>query len=340
MNLLEVELYKNDLERTLEHLNLSALEGISIFITGGLGLICSAVVDLLLTYGKIEIYVGARSEKQFQERYDGYRNVHFVQYDALLPLNLDIKCDYIIHGAGLSSPELYTNMPVETVLSNFDGLHSLLEYSRDNDTKRLLYISSSEVYGKKITDGPFKEGTYGEIDIDNIRSSYAIAKRASEMLCKAYTSEYGVDTVIIRPGHIYGPSAKKSDKRISSDFAFKAANGDKLEMKSSGMQKRSYCYSLDCAAQILTVLLSGQCGQAYNAGHDEITTIREMSSILAKAGDVTLTMAEPTESDLKDFNPMNNSSLDNKKVKELGYRDTFSVEEGLTHTVQIIDKLK
>lgn len=340
MNLLEVELYTHDLKRTLEKLNLSTLEGKSIFITGGLGLICSAVIDLLLSYGKIDIYVGARNEKQFQERYDGYKKVHFVQYDALSPLNFNIKCDYIIHGAGLSSPELYTNMPVETVLSNFDGLHSLLEYSRDNDTKRLLYISSSEVYGKKTTEEPFKEGAYGEIDIDNIRSSYAIAKRASEMLCKAYTSEFGINTVIVRPGHIYGPSAKKSDKRISSDFAFKAANGDKLEMKSSGMQKRSYCYSLDCAAQILTVLLKGQCGQAYNVGHDEITTIREMSSILAKAGDVDLMATEPTESDLKAFNPMNNSSLDNKKVKELGYRDTFTVEEGLTHTVKILKELK
>ena len=73
----------------------------------------------------------------------------------------------------------------------------------------MLYVSSSEVYGKKNTDGPFIEGNYGEIDIDNIRSSYAVAKRASEMLCKAYFSEYGVNATIVRPGHIYGPSAKK-----------------------------------------------------------------------------------------------------------------------------------
>ncbi len=136
--------------------------------------------------------------------------MHFAQYVALSELSLNFKPDYIIHGTGLSSPELYTNMPVETVLSNFDGLHLLLEYVKNNDVKRLLYVSSSEVYGKKNTDDPFKEECMcREIDIDNIRSSYAIAKRSSEMLCKAYASEYGVESVIVRPGHIYGPSAKK-----------------------------------------------------------------------------------------------------------------------------------
>ena len=57
------------------------------------------------------------------------------------------------------------------------------------------------------------------------------------MLCKSYASEFGVDCVIVRPGHIYGPSAKKVDKRISSDFAFRAATGEQLVMKSSGLQK-------------------------------------------------------------------------------------------------------
>lgn len=340
MRLLESSLYRADLEKAISSIDLTALDDKAIFITGGLGLICSTIVDVLLSYGKTEIYVGARKEKQFLERFSGYDKVHFVHYDALFGLNLGIKPDYIVHGAGLASPELYTSMPVETVLSNFDGIHSLLEFAKNNGTKRLLYVSSSEVYGKKITDGPFIEGQYGEVDIDNIRSSYAIAKRASEMICKAYSSEYGIETVIVRPGHIYGPSAKKTDKRISSDFAFKAAIGEKLEMKSSGRQKRSYCYSVDCAVQILTVLLKGESGQAYNVGHDEITTIRDMARILAKAGNVELVVVEPTDIELKAFNPMNNSSLNNDRIKKLGYKDCFTVKEGLLHTVLIIKDIE
>ena len=134
-------------------------------------------------------------------------------------------------------------------------------------------------------------------------------------------------------------SAKKADKRISSDFAFKAATGEKLVMKSSGLQKRSYCYSLDCAIQILTALLKGEKGQAYNIGHDEITTIRQMAKIYAEAGNVKLIIADPTENELKAFNPMNNSSLNNNRIKQLGYRDSFTVEEGLKHTVYILKEL-
>ena len=230
-------------------------------------------------------------------------------------------------------------MPVETVLSNIGGINELLHFANNNPVKRVLYISSSEVYGKKNTEEPFIEGRYGVVDIDNIRSSYAIAKRSSEMLCKAYTAEYKVDTVIVRPGHIFGPSAKKEDKRISSDFTFKAASEKNLEMKSSGLQKRSYCYSIDCAIQILTVLLKGESGQAYNIGHDEITTIKRMAEICAKSGNVELTVAHPTEAELKAFNPMNNSALDNAKVKKLGYQDVFSVEMGISHTVDILKEM-
>ena len=337
MKLLESDIYKADLKKAIKNVDLKNLDGKTIFITGGLGLICSTIVDVLIAYGKIKkIYVGARNKKQYQDRFGGFSKVEYVKYDALKGLDLDVQLDYIIHGAGLASPDLYISRPVETILSNFDGIHTLLEFSKEKNVKRLLYISSSEVYGKKNQVSPFREENYGEIDIDNIRSSYAIAKRASEMMCRAYFCEYGVESVIVRPGHIYGPSAKKTDKRISSEFAFKAAKGKKIEMKSTGLQKRSYCYSVDCAIQILTVLLNGKSGQAYNVGHDEVTTIRELAENYAKAGNVELIASKPTKDELETFNPMNNSALDNTKIKRLGYRDTFSVEEGLIHTVHIL----
>lgn len=341
MRLLESKKYICDLIKAIDRNNLSLLDGKSFFITGGLGLICSTLIDVLLVYGKTsKIYVGARNAEQFKERFGDSDKVVYIAYDALQKLNLEIIPDYIICGAGLASPELYTQKPVETILSNFDGLHNLLEFSKLNTVKRLLYISSSEVYGKKRTADSFKEGIYGEVDIDNIRSSYPIAKRASEMLCKSYCAEYTVDSVIVRPGHIYGPSAQKTDKRISSDFAYKAANGEKLIMKSSGAQKRSYCYSIDCALQILTVLQVGMCGEVYNIGHDEVTTIKKMAEIIARAGQVELSLELPSNTEEKSFNPMNNSALDNSKIKKLGYRDTFTVEEGLMHTVEILKEIK
>lgn len=340
-NILKSELYRQDLCRVLKALRLEPLHNTDILVTGGLGLIGSAVVDTLLLYNEqhnanLKIYIAAINEEKFSARYGAYPGVQYVHYDATQPIGFDMDVDFIIHGAGLASPELYVAKPVETMTSNFNGVLNLLEYSKKHNVKRLLFISSSEVYGNKSTADPFEENKFGAVDINLIRSSYSEAKRASEVLCRSYSAEYGVDTVIVRPGHVYGPTASVKDKRVSSEFAYMAAQGKDLEMKSLGLQKRSYCYCLDCASAILTVLLNGQTGESYNIGHDEITSIREMASMLTQVGKVNLKINEPTEADLKQFNPMDNSSLNNNKIKSIGYRDSFSVHEGLEHTVTIL----
>ena len=89
----------------------------------------------------------------------------------------------------------------------------------------------------------------------------------------------------------------------------------------------------------MVTLLNGEKGESYNIGHDEITSIREMAKMIADAGGVCLKINEPSEKDLKQFNPMDNSSLNNEKIKGIGYRDSFSVKEGLEHTVKILSEL-
>ena len=163
-----------------------------------------------------------------------------------------------------------------------------------------------------------------------------VSKRAAELLCRAYSSEYGVDTVIARPGHVYGPTASSTDKRVSSDFAFKAANQCPLVLKSSGLQKRSYCYCVDVAAAILTILLKGNSAESYNVGTRDVLTIKEMASIYSQAGNVPLEYTLPSEEELGAFNPMNNSSLNCDKLYLLGYENSFVAREGLEHTVRIL----
>lgn len=343
-DILENGQYLSDIARLLDDLPLSRLQGKSLLITGGLGLIGSAVVDLLTVYnekrdGEVRLLVADINEAFYKERYAAHPSVTYLPYDATKPIAFHEKAELIIHGAGLASPELYVSHPVETMLSNLEGVRNLLEYAKENGTARLLYVSSSEVYGQKETCDPFKEDRFGAVNIGNLRASYAEAKRASELLCHAYTAEYGVDTVTVRPGHIYGPTASPRDLRISSAFSYAAARGETLVMKSAGLQKRSYCYSLDCAAAILTVLLDGESGEAYNIGHGEVTSIREMAEMLAVAGGVPLHAAEPSAEEKAQFNPMDNSSLCSEKISAIGHRDRFTVREGLTHTVRILRDL-
>ncbi len=344
MNLLDSSLYRTDLERAIGGLPLAQLNGKRILITGGFGLIGSSIVDLLVLANEqlglgLTIYVAARNRAKYDEAYRNYHFVEFVQYDATQALSFHFPVDYIIHGASPASPEQYTANPVETMLSNINGIYNLLLYAQKEQVARVLYISSSEVYGKKATDQPFAEGVYGSIDIDAIRSSYPVSKQAAELLCKSFSSEYDVDTVIVRPGHVFGPTASPADQRVSSDFAYKAAKNLPLVLKSSGMQERSYCYTVDAAAAILFVLLHGKCAEAYNIGTDEVCSIRNMAEIYSQTGNVPLEYKAPTKEELLAFNPMNHSSLNCEKLKRLGFRSSFSVKEGLEHTVTILREL-
>lgn len=347
MNLYAESLWMSALDETLAILpTLDVLAGKTLMITGVNGLICSAIADLLIRWnerhsGKIRILFAARNRQRVEERFAPYCRESwflFVPYDSASGDNqLTIPCDYIIHGASNAYPGIVSKEPVETMLSNFLGVRGLLDYAARVGVKRLLYISSSEVYGQKSDGRPFSESDYGYVDLLNPRNAYPVGKRAAETMCASYAAEYGIESVIVRPGHIYGPTASRRDNRVSSQWAYAVAGGKDIVMKSDGTQKRSYCHCLDCASGILTVLLHGEGGQAYNISNpDSIITIRQMAQILADAAGVCLKMELPTESERRSFNPMPNSSLDSSKLEALGWKGLFDAQRGFEETVDIL----
>ncbi len=341
----------SDLDETITNLpELDELAGTCVMVTGCTGLICSAVVDILIRWNqihkrnKIKILAAGRSNRKIEMRFAPFTKEEwlvFVPFDASSTENiLNYSCDYIIHGASNASPNKIIKEPVETMLSNFCGVKFLLDYAKEKCVKRMLYISSSEVYGRKEHNRPSKKDEYGWIDLLNPRSSYSIGKCAAETMCASYYDEYKVESVIIRPGHIYGPTAMESDNRVSSAWTFAAARGIDIVMKSEGTQIRSYCYCLDCASAILKVLLKGEPVQAYNISNpNSIITIREMAEILAKSAGVKLKMEIPTEAEKKGFNPMSNSSLDSTELLALGWKGLFNAERGFDHTVRILKEI-
>lgn len=350
MRIYNSRLWVADLDETIKSLpEIDELAEKSVLVTGSTGLICSAIVDLFIRWNvthhrKINIFAAGRDERKTSIRFAPYDSkdwFSFVPYDALSTENdLIIPCDYIIHGASNASPNKIIREPVETMISNFMGLKYLLDCAKNNGTKRVLYISSSEVYGRKEGDLPYMTDEYGYIDLLNARNSYSVGKRAAETLCASYSDEYGVESVIIRPGHIYGPTAVESDNRVSSAWAYAAARGEDIVMKSDGAQIRSYCYCLDCASAILKVLMKGENIHAYNVSNpDSIIDIKGMARILVKAAGVALKMELPTEAERKGFNPMSNSSLDSSGLLCLGWRGLFDAERGFSHTVEILKEM-
>ena len=178
--------YINDLTSAQKSCpNLGMLKGSSVLITGATGLVCSAIVDFLLnlndtTDAGITVYVTARSKEKADRRFGDWMkrsDVVFVEYDALKEINWEFCVDYIIHGASPANPALYVKQPVETMLANIIGMQNILDYAKKHNTKRVLFVSSSEVYGRKDNSEPYGDAEYGYVDILNPRACYPSAKR-------------------------------------------------------------------------------------------------------------------------------------------------------------------
>lgn len=336
---------KKDTLRVLPHIkNIEAVFGKSVLITGGTGLICSGVVDILhlLNTEKnagIKILLAGRSEENTAKRFYNMKSGEdytFVYYDAAKGADLNLSADYIIHGASNANPAAYVSHPVETMEANLIGLNDLLILAVKAKAKRLLYLSSSEVYGQKEGNEPYGENDYGFLDILSERACYPSSKRAAETLCASYGAQYGIDTVIVRPGHIYGPAVTPYDNRATAQFTRNAVKGENIVMKSAGSQLRSYCYYLDCASAILAVLINGEKGNAYNISNpDSIITISEIAKKIAAAAGTELTFENPSDAEAKGYNLMSNSSLKSDKLEALGWKAEFSPEEGAKRTVEL-----
>ncbi len=350
MSIYDCSLWISDIDEIIARMpDLRLLENRRVMITGCSGLICSAVIDILIRWNethkdKIHILAAGRNKNKVIKRFYPYTEKGwfiYEYYDATsLVCSFPEECDYIIHGAGNASPSKIMKEPVETMTGNFIGLKNLLDFARDNNTQRLLYISSSEVYGKKETESPYKEFEYGYIDILMARNSYSMGKRAAETLCVSFAEEYKVETVIVRPGHVYGPTADINDNRVSSKWVYDAAMGDNIIMKSEGKQVRSYCYCLDCASAILTVLFKGINKQAYNISNPRsVISIRDVAEILTRYSGVLVIPEGPTEEEKNSFNPMINSSLNCCKLLQLGWEGVFDAERGFAHTVEILKNI-
>lgn len=338
--------YWDDVQSVIENIpNIDMLFGKSILITGSTGMVCSSIIDIIALLNRtrnasIYLFLAGRSKQRIKKRFEGVlkqNEYEYIKYDATKNQMINLKVDYIIHGASNANPTIYAREPVETLLGNIIGLKPLLEVARSNRGSRLLYISSSEIYGNRVDNQskPYKEEDYGYIDILNPRACYPNGKRAAETLCASYGAEYDTDFVITRLGHIYGPSITEADTRASADFTKNAAEGHDIIMKSAGNQLRSYCYTLDCATAILTVLINGEAGNAYNVSNSfSIISIRDFAEIMAHYGGVNIVFENASDSEKKGYNLMTNSALDAEKLEKLGWKSSFSIERGIKATLR------
>ena len=295
------------------------LDGSNILVTGATGLIGSGLVEALLARD-YHIYASGRNEERARELFKDHLDdsrLHFFKYDVMEPLKSDVDFHYIIHAASDASPNYFVANPVEVMKANILGVSHLADYGREHHLKRLLYVSTGEVYGEG--DGrDFTEDYSGYVDCTKPRSCYPSSKRAAETLCVAYGVEYGIDTVIARPSHTYGPHFRPSDNRVYAQFIRNVIDGNDIVMKSTGSQYRSWCYVVDCVTALLFILLKGEPGNAYNiADESSNITIKQLAEMIANIGGKNVVMELPPDQEKAGYNVVTKSTFSTRKEPPL-----------------------
>ena len=305
------------------------LEGKTVLLSGGTGLIGSFFLDVLRCRNK---YFGQhiRAISLTRRARESDETVKYLSQDITQPFELNGKFDFCVHLASNTHPKQYAEDPVGTIETNILGCKYLLEVMRKCGAERFLLASSVEIYGDG--DGtPMSESYCGKIDCNTVRAGYNESKRLSESLCQSYRAQYGMNCVIARLSRCFGYDEKKDTKAIAQ-FLEKAVAGEDIVLKSAGLQRFSYCYVADAASALIKILLEGKDGEAYNiAADDEGKTLGDYAKLIASfAGKEVVFDFDPSKN--VGVSTAGNAILDCTKLKALGWQPLWSVSGALHET--------
>ncbi len=305
--------------------------GMSFLITGATGLIGSVLIRCLLAFDEdVRIIAPVRNEEKARSIFgkDAVR-IELITCD-LLAFNYNSlgTVDYVIHCAAPTASKFFVEHPVETFDTILRGTSLLLEYARQNPVKSFVYLSSLEVYGSICDDSsPVKEEVQGYLDPIRVRSSYPMAKRATENLCSLYNNEYGVPVKIARLTQTTGAGIANDDNRVIAQFSRLAAEGKDIVLYTSGEAARPYCYTTDAISAILFILLKGKSGEAYNVANEETyISARGMAVYLREHFNPSINV-RIEQNDNMGYAPVTKIRLNTEKLKALGWSPQYGLKE-------------
>lgn len=352
MTLYQNALYMEDVHRVASlDLPWDELRGKSVLMSGATGLIGSFLTDVLMEKNLNDalgcsIYALCRNEKRARSRFSKYcGNDHliFINYDFNEPfISGDIKnADYVLHLASNTHPMQYSTDPIGTITTNIIGVRNMLELASDNNAVRFLFASSNEIYGENRGDVEFFNEDYcGYINSNTMRAGYPESKRCGEALCQAYKAQKGLDIVIPRITRSYGPTMLMSDTKAVSQFIRHGIAEENIVLKSSGTQYYSYAYVSDSVSGLLTILLKGKNGEAYNIAeeHSDIM-LKDLAEIIAGISGKKVVFEASNAVESAGYSTATKARLDGQKLSGLGWQPQYDIRSGIIRTMKILKEL-
>ena len=250
-----------------------------ILVTGGAGFIGSNLVDQLLKEGNEVVVIDnefsdAHEQFYWNDRCDNYK-YDIRDYDKIEPLFKDV--DFVFHLAAESRIQPSIVSPIESVHINVVGTCNVLQASRVNGVKRVMYSSTSSAYGLKNS-LPLKEDM-----VKDCLNPYSVSKTAGEELCRMYTKLFGLETITFRYFNVYGERQpiKGQYAPVVGLFLRQKKNGEPMTVVGDGLQTRDYTHVSDVVkANILASQCSTGFGEVYNIGTGLQTSVMDLVDMI------------------------------------------------------------
>jgi UDP-glucose 4-epimerase len=304
-------------------------------VTGGAGFIGSHIVEKLVSMGE-KVRVLDNLSFGNTANFNGVEaKIEMISGDLLDPAAVAKAMEgveVVFHQAALRSVPFSVKNPALVNRVNVEGTLNVLTAARDSGVKRVVYASSSSVYGKGAMLPKSEHDTPSPI------SPYAVSKLAGEYYAKVFTELYGLETVGLRYFNVYGPRQDPNSQyaAVIPRFIQWALQGEPLEVHGDGLQSRDFTY-IDNVVQANLQAAHSELGAGgvFNVGEGKSHTLLDLVDLLeeiigtklqllhmaGRAGDVRYTRAEISESQ-----------------RCLGYRPRVSFEEGTAKTVEYFGK--
>jgi len=306
--------------------------GHKIFITGGAGFIGTRLCEALVTDHEVVVYDNGHRNALKDAPFARHPHLRFVSGDVLdaerLRQAMD-GCELVIHMAAIAGIDSVVKEPLTTMKVNLIGTQHVLEASLAIGVKRLVYFSTSEVYGplvyKASEEAETTQGPVGEM-----RWTYSVSKLAAEHLTNCYMKKYRLPTVIIRPFNVYGPY--QVGEGAMRKFIVSAIQNQKIVIYGDGTQIRSWCFVDDFIEGVLACLWKPSAiGEIFNLGdpNQTITLLALAEKIVQLAGSRSeIAFEERTMPDVHVRVP----SIE-KARRTLGYLPKTTLEQGILKTI-------
>lgn len=297
-------------------------------VTGGAGFIGSTLSERLLEQGATvraidaftDFYPRPLKERNL-ENLRGRAGYDFIEGD-LRELDLDTALDGVTHVFHLAAQagvrrswgkefQVYTGL-------NVDSTQSLLEACAKRPIERLVYASSSSVYGDDVAI------PMTELALPQPVSPYGVTKLAAEQLCHLYFVNYGVPAVSLRYFTVYGPR-QRPDMGFNRFFSAILA-GKPLIQFGDGLQTRDFTFVADAVTATAAAAVRGVPGRVYNIGGGSRVSLKEVFDLLAKVSgrEVAIDQQGPQKGDMRD------TYADTTRARQdLAFAPSVTLEEGL-----------